>query len=363
MNPSSQSPALLRLERRALAIGIAALLASVLLGWIAPPAIGAAYRLAIFACVAPALGSIVFQLIHQMTGGQWATALHPFLVAGTNLLPWTWLFALPLLFFPGEHGFAHPEIHDTYASQPMIVLRAVVYGLVFWLLVLGLRRVRRARLAGDHVALRWVAPAGLIGLVFVLHLLAEDWLAALDPGWHSTAFPIVWVTGQALAGLALAIFCAVLGGAQPNAAGSAARPLGLDWGNLLLAATMFFAYVAFAQFLIIWAGNLPREISWYRARAGGGWTWVVAALAIFHFGLPFLFLLSRRFKRFPAGLAGVSAMLLAAQLTYLAWIILPAFQPLRPLSCVLAVTLPAAALALFLNRYLAAARRLQEIAA
>lgn len=354
--PSASTP-LLRLERSALITGGVALLVSMLLGFLAPNALGGAYRFAAFACLALALGSIVFQLILRLTGGQWGAALHPFLIAGSNLLPWVWLLTLPLLFFPAREFLEGGVVHDFYASRAMQIVRALAYGAVFWLLGRGLGRVRHARRLGDHASLRWIAPAGLIVLVFMIHLLAEDWLVALDPGWHSTAFPAVWLSGQALAGLAIALFCAVLGGADPARDGAANRPLGLDWGNLLLAGTMFFAYVAFAQFLIIWAGNLPRETSWYRLRTEGAWRWVILALAVFHFGLPFLFLLSRRFKRLPAGLAGAALLLVVAQLTYLAWLILPAFGPLGPRAFALDVTLPVAALGLFLNRYLAAARQ------
>ncbi len=362
MNASS-SNALARLERLALVAGALALLVSAFLAWIVPHAIAPAYRLAAFACLAPALGSLLFLLILRMTGGQWGVALRPFLAAGTALLPWIWLLTLPLLLFPAPGFPTHPEPADFYATRGMIVFRAILYDVAFLLVGRGLAIVHRRRLAGDHSSLRWIAPAGLISLVFMLHLLADDWIVALDPGWHSTAFPAVWMVGQTLAGLAIAIACAVLGGADPSADGIAKRPLGLDWGNLLLTTTLFFAYVAFAQFLIIWAGNLPREISWYRLRNHGGWRWLIVALGVFHFALPFLFLLSRRFKRFPASLAGVSLLLLGAQLAYLAWLILPAFPRLSPLSFGLALTLPTAALGFFLNRYLAAARRLQALAA
>ena len=42
----------------------------------------------------------------------------------------------------------------------------------------------------------------------------------------------------------------------------------------MFAFTMFWAYVTFSQYLIIWSGNLPEEISWYLARFRGGWGWV-----------------------------------------------------------------------------------------
>ena len=70
-----------------------------------------------------------------------------------------------------------------------------------------------------------------------------------------------------------------------------------DLGNLLLAFLMVNAYFAFSQFLIIWSGNLPSEITWYLRRLNGGWQWLALAIVILHFALPFLMLLSRDQKR------------------------------------------------------------------
>ena len=70
-----------------------------------------------------------------------------------------------------------------------------------------------------------------------------------------------------------------------------------DLGNLMLAFTMLWAYMSFAQYLIIWAGNLPEEIPWYLRRTRGGWQWVALGLALFHFFLPFFVLLFRETKR------------------------------------------------------------------
>ena len=70
-----------------------------------------------------------------------------------------------------------------------------------------------------------------------------------------------------------------------------------DFGKLLLAFTMLWAYLNFSQFLIIWSGNLPEEIPWYIERMRGGWGVVAIALIVGHFFLPFLLLLSRDLKK------------------------------------------------------------------
>jgi hypothetical protein len=81
------------------------------------------------------------------------------------------------------------------------------------------------------------------------------------------------------------------------------------------------------QFLIIWSGNLPEEITWYLRRSAGAWKWLAGLLAIFQFALPFVMLLFRTFKRAPRALAGLAAGLLAMHVAYVYWLIAPAFQP------------------------------------
>jgi hypothetical protein len=62
-------------------------------------------------------------------------------------------------------------------------------------------------------------------------------------------------------------------------------------GSILFAFTVFYAYVTFAQYFIIWNGNMPEETYWYVVREKGAW-WYAGLVIIFgHFFLPFLALL------------------------------------------------------------------------
>jgi hypothetical protein len=109
--------------------------------------------------------------------------------------------------------------------------------------------------------------------------------------------------------------------------------------------------------LIIWSGNLPAETAWYRHRSQGGWQWLVVGLGVLEFGAPFLLLLSRGLKRRRLALAAIATLLLGGQLAYTIWLIVPALPTETAAGRGLTIALFIAAVALFLNRYLAGARR------
>jgi hypothetical protein len=96
-----------------------------------------------------------------------------------------------------------------------------------------------------------------------------------------------------------------------------------DYGKLMLTFTMVWAYFSFSQWLIIWAGNLPEEITWYLDRIHGGWQIVALALVFLQFSLPFLLLLSRELKRDARKLVPVALLILVMRYVDLYWLVAP----------------------------------------
>ena len=97
----------------------------------------------------------------------------------------------------------------------------------------------------------------------------------------------------------------------------------------MLAFVMLFAYFSFSQWLIIWAGNLPEEISWFLNRIRGGWGVVALVIILFHFALPFALLLSRERKRDGRRLIGLAVMLMFMRLVDIYWYVVPNFAHAR----------------------------------
>jgi hypothetical protein len=235
----------------------------------------------------------------------------------------------------------------------------LVAGIFFWLRW-GVNLERGSDVDATQNKHPWVGPVGLIVLVFTLTFVADDWIESGQAGWHSTAFPIVWISSQAVAGLALCVAAALASGAKPTEIGLAGRPLGNDWGNLLLATVFFWTYVSFGEFLIIWSGNKPDEIAWYLAREQGGWKLVGPVLAVGNFLVPFLLLLSRRLKENTSALGGLALLLVVGQIVYAAWLILPSAYPATLGEAAFNIALIAAAFSQFAYQFSAEVRR-QEV--
>jgi len=300
--------------RRLYQISGAAALIALLGAAFSPAAAVRAYHFAVLVCLQPALGCLFLILMHQTTGGRWGVRIMPSLLAGIRLIPWCILALVPVLvFLPAVYHWAgNPQdVGDRarFLNWPFFTLRAVIYLLVFGGLALAVRRGRRP------------ASGGLIVFALIGYFLAIDLVMAIDPQWYSSGFPVVFMAGQALMALAMAV--TVCASYATDNGEREQRAIWRDLGNLLLAMVVFWSYVAFTQFLIIWTGNLPREIQWYAQRGTGVWRWVTAFLGVFNLFAPFFVLLSRAIKDHPERLRWVAAALLGGQVVYLYWLVAP----------------------------------------
>jgi hypothetical protein len=160
-----------------------------------------------------------------------------------------------------------------------------------------------------------------------LSLAMIDWVMSIEPKWYSTIYAVIYLAGDGLAGFAFSIAVLILlSGTKPFV--DVLNPkIWRDLGNLLLTFVMLWAYCAFAQYLLIWSGNLREEITWYLPRNSGGWGWIALALILFHFFVPFFMLLSRDVKETRTILFCVVVLVLALRFVDLYWLVGPAFSP------------------------------------
>jgi hypothetical protein len=89
---------------------------------------------------------------------------------------------------------------------------------------------------------------------------------------------------------------------------------------------MLWAYFSFSQLLIIWSGNQPEEISFYRSRLNGQWGVVAVMVLVFSFGIPFLLLLSKDVKKTASVISKVAVWMIFMRLVDLYWYTKPEFS-------------------------------------
>jgi hypothetical protein len=165
----------------------------------------------------------------------------------------------------------------------------------------------------------------MVLFVFTVTFASIDWFMSLDPEWSSTIYGFVFVASWSLSALAFVVAVMAWLSKHKPMNNIVAQLHFHDLGKLLLALVMLWSYFAFSQFLIIWSANLPEEIRWYLPRTRGAWGAIALAVVILHFAFPFLFLLSRSFKRNAGKLVIVAVLILVMRLLDLLWMIAPNF--------------------------------------
>jgi hypothetical protein len=332
-----------RLQSRALLVGIAGLAACAIAAVSNHQQFLRSYLAGFLFWLAIAVGCLALLMLYHLVGGSWGFVIQRILEAGSRTLPLLALLLVPILFgLRVLYIWARPEdvAADTllqhkniYLNIPFFLARMVLYfGLWVALAMLYNRWSRQHDGSGDG---SWIdraerlAGPGLIIYAVTISFAAVDLIMSLEPVWFSTAFGLMVICGQGVATFSFVIIALSLASGRKPLAGFVTEQHFHDLGNLLLAFVILWTYIAFAQFLIIWAGNLPDEISWYVTRLSGGWRIWALALLIFHFLVPFFLLLMRDIKKKAPRIVGVAGLLLAAHWAEMVWLVEPSFPPNR----------------------------------
>jgi hypothetical protein len=329
-----------RVQRLALITGAVGLVASLLGLWLSPQSFYRAWLVGWVFWVGVTLGCLAISLLHHLTRGAWGLVIRRVLEAASRTLPVLLVLALPLVFgLKDLYEWARPEAvradallqaKAPYLNVPFFLARLVLYFLVWggvaFLMSALSRRQDRQPDPGLTRRMQLIAGPALAAYCLAVTFAAVDWLMSLQPHWFSTIYGVYLMGSQGLAALAFLItFALWLSRREPMSRVLQPRHFH-DWGKLFFAFVMLWAYFSFSQFLIIWAGNLPEEISFYLPRMRGAWGALFLAIALFHFLLPFLLLLSRDLKRNAKRLVVVAILMLVMRWLELVWQVEPAFH-------------------------------------
>ncbi len=329
-----------RLQRGSLLAGVAAMALCALGAFFGVEQFLRSYLAAFMFWVGVALGCTAILMLQHLTGGAWGLVIRRMLESASRTF-----YMLALLFVPLALGvtrlypWARPGAADhdellrhksAYLNVPFFLGRAALYFAIWICLAHFLNKWSGEQdRTGDPAWLRKLQLLGGPGLVLygaTVTFAAIDWVMSLDPHWFSTIFGVLFMGAQGVSALAFIILITTLL-ARRRPFSEIIHPAHLhDLGKLLLAFVMLWAYFNFSQYLIIWSGNLPEEITWYLHRTRGGWQWIGLLLVLFHFALPFVLLLSRDTKRNFRLLASIAGLIILMRFVDLFWLVAPNFH-------------------------------------
>lgn len=297
------------------------------------------YLLAFMFFLSLGLGGLLLTMLHHLFDAGWSVPIRRLNEHLACSLPYLGLMFLPLLFFSGTIfswiGMNPPDhaLHakQVYLNVPFFIVRAFLYFGIWSWLALSLRRASLKQDqdgAVEHTRrMRFLSALGIVLFAFTLTGAAIDWMKSLQYQWFSTMYGVYYFAGSVWTTLAvLFLLMLVLKKEQVLSGVLSARQFHCV-GVLMLAFTVFHAYITFSQYFIIWNGAIPEETFWYVLREKGSW-WDVGLLMVFgHFLLPFLLLLRIDAKRTTALMIPLCGWFMLMHFMDLSYNIMPVLHP------------------------------------
>jgi hypothetical protein len=331
-----------RLQQSALVVGGIALVLALFGAVRSPEMFYRSYLMSFMLILGLTLGSLGLVMLQHLTSGHWGIIIRRPLESASRTLPLVTVFFLPIAFIGMKYLYGAWLDPEEVKKEPLsdfqrgflthsgYLTRAVIYFAIWLFLMFIFNRLSKQQdVDREDRALRrrlkMLAGPGIIVYVFAMSFAAIDWVMSISPHWASTIYGFLYVIGQLISSMALMIAVVVLLARTEPFSGILQKRHLHDLGKLLLAFVMLWAYFDFSQLLIIWSGNQPEEITFYRTRLYGEWGVVAVIILIFHFFVPFFILLSEDVKRNAKILPKIAVWLIFMRLVDLFWMTRPEF--------------------------------------
>ena len=319
-----------------------------------------AYLHGFMTCFGFAGGGLAFLMLQYVSGGKWGLLLRRPLEAMTRTLPLLAIMFLPIGIFMkhlyqwaafptvqaelnarAQHLVTDEQALTAIAKHSMlnpvsvwvqsILIFAILLTLMFLLNRWSIERDADPIAGTERSYNRWqvrfenLSGPGIFIYVVLLTVASIDWIKSLDVTWYSSIYGLQFLVGQGYSVLALSILTVILLSRYEPMKTLLRTTEQHDLGKLAFAFTMLNIYLTFAEFLIIWSGNVPDEIPWYLARIHGGW-WTICTLDVTcHWLIPFCLLLSRDLKRNKSKMIVLTSFMIFARCVDMFWLIEPNF--------------------------------------
>ncbi len=287
------------------------------------------------------LGAFFWVTLHYASDSDWSVLARRVWENMLQLFPVLLVISLPLAmpefrdvlwkWMGGAEYDSHERVIRQYwLNDTFFYMRAALYFIYFSLAGFYYRRLSyKQDEDGNPIYTRRMHDHSYMALVIfglLQTFLACDWLAGLDWKWSSSLFGVYNFAVCAPAGLAAGIVIIAL----LRRAGyllTMNHEHFLLMGKLLFGFCIFWAYVAFGQYLLIWYANIPEETILYNDHNRGDWLYLTYALVAGKYVFPVTFLLSQDAKKSLSALTFISAWYLAMHALEMYWFVAPYAHP------------------------------------
>lgn len=306
----------------------------------APDRVWPAYLVAFFFVSCLGLGGLFFAAINHIARAGWSSSIRRLSEGMTSFIPVTVVGSLVLVLgFKRLYPWVDPEVVNSsaliaaktsYLNIPFMIVRMLIFGLgmlVFAKCIVGgsLKQDQDGSEEHTHKALaKSVGYVVFFALSFTM--FSMDLLMSLLPTWYSTIYGIYCFSGLFQSSLAFLLLIMIYMKSNGFVSGYYTEDHIHDVAKYLKGFTVFWAYIAFSQFMLIWYANIPEETEFYLMRAQNGWMSLSMALLVFKFIVPFLALLPRGWKRNEKHVVLVAVLVLVMQYLDIYWLVYPNFN-------------------------------------
>lgn len=281
-------------------------------------------------------GALFWVLVHHAVDAEWSVVVRRVLEHVANLIPVTAILFVPTLFFapmlwkwwtlhPGQDALL--DMKSAYLNQPFFLVRAAFFFVALSTLAYLMRKYSSSQdqdgAAVHTFKMRRVAFAGIPLFAVSLTFGAFDWLMGLDYTWFSTMWGVYIFAGCAGSAMSLLVLLITALLSLGYLRGVITKEHYHIMGKLMLAFTVFWAYIGFSQYMLIWYSNIPEETSYFIRRNVGTWNALSTFLVVGRFFLPFPILLLQATKRHPKWLCLVACWILFMQMVDIYIIVMP----------------------------------------
>ena len=299
-----------------------------------------AYLMAFFLVTSISLSSLFFLSLQHLTSAQWSVNIRRLFEALAAFIPYSILFmGILIIGAPEIYKWLDPNLvandaliaHKApYLNMTFFIIRSLVFflGWFFFYKKLTDGSLKQDK-TGEDSLIKKLVPYSVAFIIFFAlsySFLSVDLVMSLEPHWFSTIFGIYTFSGSMQAMFAATVLLMLYICKKDWYNGMVTLDHLHDVGKFLLGFTIFWAYIAYSQYMLIWYANIPEETIFFYHRSEGAWAVVSMSLLVFKFIVPFLLLLPRWAKRTPKYIAAVSVLVVLTQVLDLFWLIYPNFD-------------------------------------